>query len=185
MHVRERQVGQVRDLRPREVGAVTQGDDLSISVGELGERSRELWLDAEPGLAGRDGWKRLRIDLIERDCGSGRNSGAVVIDQQVTGDRDQPRAHRGPPWVEAIPRAQRPLEGLLGQVLGVVTAAQPVGEEAVDTGYVIVVCLFEVQGAGMLGGLSRARRLGEVAGSKPNGRYLLLLARWTGRRHRP
>lgn len=85
------------------------------------------------------------MNLLERNLtGLGRPR-AVVVDQQIAGDRDQPSADGRPPGIEAIPRSQRPLKRLLGQVLGIVPAVQPVGEERVDAREVVVVCLFELQ----------------------------------------
>jgi hypothetical protein len=70
-----------------------------------------------------------------------------VIDQEVAGDRDQPGADSRPLRVEALPGAQRAFKALLREVLGVVTASAPIGEEAVNAIEMVVVCLFEIQGA--------------------------------------
>ena len=43
---------------------------------------------------------------------------AVVVDQQVAGDRQQPGAQAGPLRVEAVPRLEGALERRLGEVLG-------------------------------------------------------------------
>jgi hypothetical protein len=71
---------------------------------------------------------------------------AVVVDQQIARDRDQPRAERAAPRIEPIPGREGPFEALLGEILGVRAAVEPVSEEPVDAPQVIVVCLFELQG---------------------------------------
>ena len=62
-----------------------------------------------------------------------------VVDEQVAGDDDEPRADACLRRVVARPGLQRALEGLLREVLGVGAGAQPVGEEAVDLPDVLVV----------------------------------------------
>jgi hypothetical protein len=71
--------------------------------------------------------------------------GAVMVDQQIARDRDQPGAERAAPRIEPVPCRQGPFEALLREILGVGPAVEPVGEESVDAPQVIVVCLFEVQ----------------------------------------
>jgi hypothetical protein len=68
----------------------------------------------------------------------------MMIDQQVPGDRQQPRALRGAARVEPAPRPQRALERRLREVLGGVAVAQPVGQEAVDAPQVLVVDAREI-----------------------------------------
>jgi hypothetical protein len=55
-----------------------------------------------------------------------------VVDEQIAGNRQQPRASRRATGIEAFPGPERALECLLGQVLGVIAARQPVGKEPVD-----------------------------------------------------
>ena len=64
---------------------------------------------------------------------------AVVVDQQVAGDRHEPGAGTGAIGVEAAPGAQGSLEGELGQVLRIGTRAHPVAEEPVDPPDVLLV----------------------------------------------
>ena len=83
--------------------------------------------------------------LVERLL-RGRTVAAVMVDEQVAGDRDQPGADAGALGVVSVPRAQRALERLLGQVLGVGAAAEPIGEEAVDGPDLVVVGAGEALG---------------------------------------
>lgn len=128
-----------------------------LALSEARKRVRELGLEPKPTVivARR---QRLWLDLAERDGGAlAATLRAVVVYQQVAGDRQQPGAGRRPVGVEPAPRPQRALERLLGQVLGVVATADPVGEGPVDASEMVVVCLFEIQSA------SATRRAGPAA----------------------
>ena len=69
---------------------------------------------------------------------------AVVVDQQVGGNRHQPGAGAGPIGVEPAPGAQGALEGELGQVFGIPARAHPVAEEPVDLPDVLPVELCDL-----------------------------------------
>jgi hypothetical protein len=144
--VGERESGELRDLRACQVCAVAEREDLAVPICEVGERFRERGLQTEVRPVAVDARQRLRVCVLQGNVRRVWGPCAVVVDQQVARDREQPRADCGAARVEAVPRPQRPLEALLRQVLGVVPVVQPVGEKAVDAREVVVVCLFEVQG---------------------------------------
>jgi hypothetical protein len=93
---------------------------------------RELWFESDRGLRPVGRWQFAGGNVIERDVRGSRPAGSIVVDQQVSSDRQQPGAERGSPRVEALPGSQRALECLLSQILGIVLAVQPVGEEPVN-----------------------------------------------------
>src|SRR6478672_4128668 len=143
LDVGQGEVGGGGDLGAGEVGAEAEGDDLAVAGGEGGERRGQGRIDAEVR-GGQLAAELLLRDRVERLLGRGGAVAAVVVDQQVAGDRDQPDAQGRARRVEARPGPQGPLERLLRQVLRVAPARDPVGEEAEDVPDLLVVRVGEV-----------------------------------------
>src|SRR3954453_8542003 len=91
-----------------------------------------------------------------------RSVGAVVIDEEVARDGQQPSPRARPIRVEASPRAERPLERELCQVLGLLARAQPVTEESVDAPHLIVI---KLRGGGRHLPVHRAKPSGQAVTS--------------------
>jgi hypothetical protein len=70
-----------------------------------------------------------------------------VVDEQVAGDDEQPRADLRAGGVVARPRLERPLERLLRQILRVGAATGAVREEPVHLPYMLVVDGGEIAGS--------------------------------------
>ena len=105
---------------------------------ELGRKPDPVVLDDQLGV------REMVLDRLLRR----RSVPAVVVDQQVPGDRDQPGARAGAIGIEALPGAESALEGLLGEVLGVGARTHAVAEEAVDAVHVRLVQLGDLQTVG-------------------------------------
>ena len=107
LHVGQREAGELGDLGSGEVGAVAQRQDLPVAVAQAGPARSSSSGEAPsrssgPGTVGPCSSRSAR-------CG-GRAVAAVMVDQQVAGDREQPGALRGAPRIEPAPGAQRALE---------------------------------------------------------------------------
>ena len=87
-------------------------------------------------------------------------AGLEVVGGEVAGDRHQPGAEVLALPAEGAHAAQRPEEGLRGQVLGERHRADPVVDEAVDRDVVVVVEQPEGLGVAAAGELDQARSAG-------------------------
>jgi hypothetical protein len=123
------------DLPTAQIAAEPQGQYLTVASGEHGQGVRQ----ASP-LAGlmRRSHGVAELALFDRQAPL-RPVSAPMVDQEIAGDRQQPRRLRGASRVEPRPCPQSPLERRLGQILGQLAVVNPVGEKGVDAPDVFLV----------------------------------------------
>jgi UDP-2-acetamido-3-amino-2,3-dideoxy-glucuronate N-acetyltransferase len=144
LYVREAELGEFGDLWAAQITAVSKGDQLTLPLAERAERIGKLRSDAEPLIEVGDSARLDKSAIARRKSHfAAKSRPPEVVDEGITGDRQEPGAWAGTLRIEARKGLQGALEGLLRQVFGVGAGGQPVAEEAVHVRDVVFKDLCE------------------------------------------
>ena len=127
-----------------ELAAEPQRNHLTGLLAQLRKSGGQVGVEPQVGLELDPRQLGLREPILGDRLEAAPALAAKSVDQEISGDRDQPCPDRSPLRIELAPSAQRLLERLLGQILGIGARLDPVGDEAVHPEDMLLIDLREV-----------------------------------------